>query len=122
MPIDCARYMLGHAPCTGDDSRVLDAFESPAVRAPALRDTRIVPRMRRLTDLPETSMLPSQPRGIPRNARATPSAQRGAAGTVIVVLVLIGLAIWWFKPFGGWSDSGPRVDAVPRAVLARGSL
>jgi S1-C subfamily serine protease len=47
--------------------------------------------------------------------------QRGAAGGWVLILLLVGVAIWWF-----WIRDGAQIaggpPAEPRAVLARGSL
>ena len=48
--------------------------------------------------------------------------QYGAAGTTLLVLILIGVALWWFKPWQAFIHDQPRPEAVPRAVAARGTL
>jgi len=48
--------------------------------------------------------------------------QSGAAGTLVLVLILIGIALWWFKPWEGFRAPPTRPEAAPRAVDARGTL
>ncbi len=64
---------------------------------------------------------------MPDMQRPIPSApsrrqQRGAAGTWLLLAIVIGVVFWWFGPW----DAAPRKVEVaqsdPRAVLARGSL
>ncbi|MCC6532844.1 MAG: trypsin-like peptidase domain-containing protein [Burkholderiales bacterium] len=47
---------------------------------------------------------------------------RGAATGTALVIILIGLALWWFRPWEGFRTAGPQVDAIPRPVAARGTL
>src|SRR5262245_38569326 len=59
---------------------------------------------------------------IERFESALPRRQRGAAGRVLLALIVAGLLLWWFWPW----EAGPRkttgVPAEPRAVAARGTL
>ena len=48
--------------------------------------------------------------------------QSGAAGRTLLVLILIGIALWWFKPWQALIPEPPRPEATPRAVAARGTL
>jgi S1-C subfamily serine protease len=38
------------------------------------------------------------------------------------VLVVIGIALWWLKPWQAYMADPPKPEATPRAVVARGSL
>jgi S1-C subfamily serine protease len=55
-----------------------------------------------------------------------PALQRGAAGGLILALIVVGALLWWYWPSlqeGGNPASGPAaVPADARPVLARGSL
>jgi S1-C subfamily serine protease len=48
--------------------------------------------------------------------------QSGAAGSTLLILVIIAVALWWFRPWESFLPSQPRPDAVPRPVAARGTL
>ena len=48
--------------------------------------------------------------------------QYGAMGGTLLILILIGIALWWFKPWQAFMPEPARPEAVPRAVAARGTL
>ncbi|MCU0579240.1 MAG: trypsin-like peptidase domain-containing protein [Desulfobacterota bacterium] len=52
------------------------------------------------------------------------SCQRGAAGSGLLIVILILAALWWFKPWEGLLGRKDltQKDAVPRSVAARGNL
>ena len=59
-----------------------------------------------------------------KSVRATTrlARQHGAAGRNLLLLVVIGAALWWFKPWEPFLPSQPRPEATPRPVAARGTL
>ena len=48
--------------------------------------------------------------------------QTGAAGSTLLVLLIIGIALWYFRPWESFLPSPSRPEAVPRPVAARGTL
>jgi len=48
--------------------------------------------------------------------------QRGASGNALLIIILAGAALWWFKPWESIPGVSMKPDAVPRAVAARGNL
>ena len=48
--------------------------------------------------------------------------QHGAAGSLVLLAVVIAAALWWFRPWEGMRMPGTTPEAVPRAVTARGTL
>ena len=48
--------------------------------------------------------------------------QYGAAGSKLLFIVLIAVALWWFKPWEFLPGMGAKPEATPRPVAARGTL
>ena len=57
-----------------------------------------------------------------REAHAPPRRQRGAAGGLVLLGLVVAVVLWWFQPWEGMRLPGATPDAVPRAVTARGTL
>jgi S1-C subfamily serine protease len=54
--------------------------------------------------------------------RKTPRRQGGAATGLVLLLLVVGALLWWFKPWEGVRLPGSAPEAVPRPVVARGTL
>jgi hypothetical protein len=48
--------------------------------------------------------------------------QRGAAAGKLLLIVVIGFLLWWFRPWERFLPEASKPDAIPRAVAARGTL
>ena len=59
---------------------------------------------------------------MPFDSHTRPPRQRGAATGLVLLVILVALALWWFQPWRGLGGSEPAAPAVPRPVAARGSL
>ena len=59
-----------------------------------------------------------------RSGSTSPTLRRqsGAAGSTLLILVIIGIALWWFKPWESFLPGQSRPEAAPRPVAARGTL
>jgi S1-C subfamily serine protease len=48
--------------------------------------------------------------------------QSGAAARTLLLIVVIGFLVWWFRPWERFLPEVAKPDAIPRAVAARGTL
>ena len=62
----------------------------------------------------------SEPRYAP--APASLRRQSGAAGGTLLILAIIAIALWWFRPWESFLSAPSRPEATPRPVDARGTL
>jgi S1-C subfamily serine protease len=53
---------------------------------------------------------------------SSPQRQRGAIATLVLIVVLAAVALWYFQPWYDRPRPGPDPSAAPRAVTARGEL
>jgi S1-C subfamily serine protease len=59
---------------------------------------------------------------MPRDPLPSSERQHGAARGLVILILAVAAALWWFKPWQGMRVPGTAPDAVPRAVTARGTL
>jgi S1-C subfamily serine protease len=57
-----------------------------------------------------------------RRAHRAGSRQHGAAAGKLLLIVAAGFLLWWLKPWQSFLPAGPKPEAIPRPVAARGTL